>query len=99
MRINNVKYIGFYDNPQYHSESRNCRLAATNKIDYITSAITRAGYNVEIVSPSWMLSNTKVRYEKQRTVKVNGNISVTFCPFWKPNKLLRNINIIKHRRK
>jgi len=64
-------------------------------MDYVCSAIVRAGYNVHIISPSWMGSNTKVRYEKQKTVKADENIKVTFCPSWKTNyKIAMYIKII-----
>lgn len=89
-----IKYVGFYDFPNSKS-NRVCNLAATNKMDYIASAINRAGYDVEIVSPSWMGDKSSVNFEKQNTVIANEGISVTFCPSWKTrNKLSRNIKII-----
>lgn len=88
-----VKYIGFYDFSS--GSNRVCNLAATNKMDYICSAIVRAGYNVEIISPSWIVDDIENNYEKQRTIKIDENICVTFCPSWGTNnKLFRNIKIV-----
>lgn len=89
-----VKYIGFYDFPYSHSD-RVCNLAAFNKMNYISSAINRAGFQVNIISPSWMGNNTKVKSEKEYTQKINEKTSVTFCPSWATkNKLTRNIKIL-----
>lgn len=89
-----IKYVGFYDFPNSKS-NRVCNLAATNKMDYIASAINRAGYDVEIISPSWMGDNSNVRFERQNTVIVDQGVSVTFCPSWiTKNKITRNIKIV-----
>lgn len=89
-----VKYIGFYDIPNSKC-NRVSNLAATNKMNYIASAISRAGHDVEIVSPSWMKDNCQKKFEKQKTIKLDDNICVTFCPSWKTtNKLTRNIKIV-----
>lgn len=89
-----IRYVGFYDTPDSKSH-RVHNLAATNKMDYIASAINRAGYDVEIISPSWMGDNSNVRFERQKTITLDDGISATFCPSWKTgNKITRNIKII-----
>lgn len=91
---NIIKYVGFYDLPDSNS-NRVCNLAATNKMDYISSAIVKSGYNVEVISPSWMGTDTKKKYEKQINIKMDESISVTFCPSWKTsNRVTRNIKIL-----
>ncbi|MEH7073657.1 hypothetical protein [Neobacillus drentensis] len=88
-----IKYIGFYDLPN-SSTDRACNLAATNKMNYVCSAINRAGYTVNIISPSWMGDNTKVKLEGKNVKKINKDTFVTFCPSWSTqNKLTRNIKI------
>ena len=47
-----IKYIAFYDTLKNSDEKRNSSLAAINKIDYICSALNKAGFKVLIVSPS-----------------------------------------------
>lgn len=84
-RRKTIKYVGFYDFPRSNSNRVSC-LAATNKMDYVCSAIVRAGYNVEIISPSWMGKESRKRQERQNTVKVDDNISVTFCPSWRTRR-------------
>jgi len=86
MKENGIKYIGFYDLPGNKGRGRSCSLAATNKMDYVCSAIVRAGYKVHIISPSWIINGNRRRFEKQHTARVNDNVSVTFCPSWKTNK-------------
>lgn len=47
-----MKYLAYYDTAENKAENRGYVLAATNKIDYICSALNRIGYPVEIVSAS-----------------------------------------------
>ena len=49
-----MKYLCYYDRDS--SEGRNFNLAATNKIDYISTAIKSLGEDVEIVSASTVSS-------------------------------------------
>lgn len=95
MNRKTLKYVGFYDFSDSRNRGRNCCLAATNKMDYVCSAIVRAGYNVQIISPSWIGERGNGKYEKQQTVKVDDDISVTFCPSWRTsNKIAGYIKII-----
>lgn len=45
-----VYYLGYYDIPQNEDKKRNVVLAATNKMDYIVSALERNGYAVTLIS-------------------------------------------------
>lgn len=80
-----IKYIGFYDLPDSKT-NRVSNLAATNKMDYVCSALNRGGYNVNIVSPSWMGANSKVRREGKVVKNINKKTKVTFCPSWITHK-------------
>ena len=53
MKQKEIKYIGFY-NPPYSKTKRAGALSAINKMDYIATAIHEAGFEVHLVSPSWM---------------------------------------------
>jgi hypothetical protein len=54
-----VKYIGFYIN-DINNITRNGSIAASNKMDYVTSAINELGYKVEIISPSWFADKSRL---------------------------------------
>lgn len=89
-----IRYVGFYDTPTKNSK-RVSNLAAINKMNYVASAVKRLGYQVEIVSPSWINGNTGKKYEKQKTINLEDNICVTLCPSWiTNNKVTRMIKII-----
>jgi len=47
-----MKYLVYYDTPANKAENRNYVLAATNKIDYICTALNRIGQTVELISAS-----------------------------------------------
>jgi hypothetical protein len=88
-----IKYIGFYSLHELEFERRACNLAAMNKMDYICSAINRAGYSVNIVSPSW--SANKSGLYRGRKIGVNENKTITLCPtFGAHNKILRALCVI-----
>lgn len=53
-----MKYLAYYDTAANKAENRGYVLAATNKIDYICSALNRIGYEVEIVSASGTHNHT-----------------------------------------
>lgn len=89
-----MKYIGFYDFPET-STNRVSNLAATNKMNYIASAINKAGYKVEIISPSWIGEGSSVAVELGRKVEKNSYTDVIFVPSWRTKKkIFRNIKII-----
>lgn len=89
-----IKYIGFFDVPESRSD-RVCNISATNKMNYIANTLIEAGYEVDIISPSWMGDKTKVLYEMQKTIIIDAFKKVTYCPSWKTNnKITRNIKIL-----
>lgn len=92
--MKNVKYVGFYDSPNNKSD-RVCSLPATNKMDYVASAVKNAGYEVEIVSPSWMGNDSVIKFEKQKKIKLDEGINLTLCPSWiTKNKITTYIKIV-----
>ncbi|NKD46798.1 glycosyltransferase [Mammaliicoccus sciuri] len=77
----NIKYIGFYDIENSKSD-RVSNIAAIKKMDYITNSLIKLGYNVEIISPSWMGINSKVKFEKKQVLKRKENLMITRCLSW-----------------
>lgn len=47
-----MKYLVYYDTPANQMENRNYAPAATNKIDYICTALNRIGHSVQLISAS-----------------------------------------------
>ncbi|MBC9785830.1 glycosyltransferase [Heliobacterium chlorum] len=94
MRRKTIKYVGFYG--LTHSESqRVASVAALNKMNYISTAMNKAGYDIQIISPSWMSDSTQINFEKQNKVKINDQTSVVFCPSWKTkSKITRSLKIV-----
>ncbi|WP_053373002.1 hypothetical protein [Paenibacillus sp. FJAT-27812] len=90
----NLKYIGFYDDINNHEEKRNYFLAATNKMDYIMSALIRLGYEVNIISPSWTANNKGIYSKKERILKegVTLTLGTTFGANNRVTKTLRILN-------
>lgn len=82
-----IKYVAFYnDDALNKAENRNTNLAATNKVNYVCSAITRCGYNVDIISPSW--SQNASGYYKGNRYTISDNIELKcFATFGSKNKI------------
>jgi hypothetical protein len=86
-----IKYIGFYNAANFNFQ-RVCSLAATNKMDYISDAITELGYKLHIVSPSWISGKG---FELQKTVCLSQKKEVTLCPsVGSSNKIANYLSII-----
>jgi hypothetical protein len=83
-----IRYIGFYDVESYASERRVKSIAAVNKMNYIASAITNAGYRVEIVSPSWTANING--YYKNRQVDISEKITLNIGPTFGTNNFVTN---------
>lgn len=90
--MDKIKYIAYYDSIENKNENRNYVLAATNKIDYIISALNNAGYEVEIVSAS----GTKNKHGyKGKTIDLDKrNHLKLFRTFRYGNKINRIISIL-----
>lgn len=87
-----IKYVGFYDIPS-NGGKRVSSPAAVNKMNYIANALIEAGYNVEIISPSWHIGDSLL--STKNITKINENLKVRFVPTWKTkNKISRNLKII-----
>jgi len=71
-----IKYIGFYNSSKCKHQ-RVGALSAINKMDYVCDAIKQAGYNVHLVSPSWIMQNS---IELQRTISLSPTKQLTNCP-------------------
>ncbi len=94
MESKSIKYVGFYDITESLTD-RVCNLAATNKMNYIADTLVEAGYEVHFISPSWMGNQTKKPFEMQKTIKIDENKNVTYCPSWKTRtRITRNIKIL-----
>ena len=90
-----IKYIGFYD-LQDTDIKRVSSIAAVNKMDYISEAIIKSGYDVNIISPSWSSNNDRLAYYlNEKIIQINPHKKVTFCPtFSTRNKITRYLKIV-----
>lgn len=90
-----IKYIGFYDSSKIEKK-RVSNIAATNKMDYICSAINRAGFDVHLISPSWFDNKAiNLKYESQKTIFLSSQKRITYCPSFRTKlKWSRNLKII-----
>lgn len=94
MKKSIIKYVGFYDLTN-SKEDRVSSIPAVKKMEYITSAICRGGFSVNIISPSWMGKKTQKRVSKQKKINLNENVAITFTPSWKhKTKLGSKLKII-----
>lgn len=88
-----VKYIGFYDVESFSSEKRVKSIAAANKMNYIASAMESAGYEVEIVSPSWSANNKG--FYGLRESRLSENITLKIGPtFGADNFFTKKLRIL-----
>lgn len=94
MNKKRIKYVGFYDILN-NKLNRLCDISAVNKMNYIAKSLVKSGYEVEIISPSWMKDDSNVSFESGYTQKIDENLYVTFCPSWRTNnKISRAIKIL-----
>ena len=89
--MSTIKYISYYDSALNKSENRNFVLAATNKMDYICSALNKNGYDVQIISASGTNGKKSV---KGKTYDNNGVSVKLFSSFGRGNKIKNIIDII-----
>lgn len=92
-----IKYIGFYD-LSIMGHERVATLSATNKMDYISSVINKAGFRVDIISPSWAIDTVKNKESLKAKKIIMDNKSITLFPtfkassfFLKPFKVLYSL--------
>lgn len=84
-----LKYISFYNDRKFNKgENRNTHLAATNKINYICSALVKSGYDVDIISLCW--SENESGYYKGNVYNISDEITLrNFATFGSKNNLTR----------
>ena len=90
-----IKYIGFYDLPNSKCK-RVSALSAINKMDYICNSINNVGFQVHLISPSWMDDSIKnFKIQKTSTIQLNDNKKLTLVSsFGTSNKFTRIVKII-----
>lgn len=93
--VKEIKYIGFYD-PLNNGFSRVGTLAAINKMNYIADSIINAGYDINIISPSWISdSHSDSKFEKKSVSQIKPNKKVTLVSSWgTKNRISRNFKIV-----
>lgn len=83
-----IKYVAFYSDTKDIKQNRQAVLAATNKINYICSALIRNGYQVQIISPGW--TNNQSGFYSGNKVKLSENITLhNFFTFSSRIKFIR----------
>lgn len=82
-----IFYIGFFHGTQYR---RQCVLAATNKMDYITTILSNLSNNIEMVSCGWVLGN---RSEHGSCIVLKNGVRFRqFFSFGHSNKIINLLN-------
>lgn len=88
-----IKYIGFYDVPGTIHPRVSC-LAATDKMDYVCEALSRASYQVHVISPSWF-KGSDAPFQRSITSVLKEKIRLTTAPSFgakcKPLRLVRTM--------
>lgn len=85
-----IKYIAFYSESVNGDQNRLTVLSSTNKIDYISKALNKNNYEVQIISPSWT-NNTKGFY-KAYNKKIEDGVNVkNFATFGAKSKIAKII--------
>lgn len=83
-----LKYVAFYSNSIKGSQNRQMAISATNKIDYICSAVKKNNYDIELISPSWT-NNTRGYYKGEVIETTDGTTIRTFASFGATNRIQR----------
>lgn len=93
MNSKKIYYIGFYKNNS-NKLTRNYSLAAVAKMDYLSKVLTMNGYQVEIISASWVIDSMHC-FEKGYKEVISQNIVLkTFSSFCSKSWILRRLRII-----
>jgi hypothetical protein len=80
IKMREIKYIALYDLPNSKPE-RVYSLSATNKIDYICEALTKEGYQIHLISPSWITKPiSKSKFVAKTTKKISACVNLTLGP-------------------
>lgn len=87
-----IKYVGFYD---IYNGTRVHNLAAVNKMNYIADTLVEVGYDVDIISASWIIDDKDISYTSGTTNKINKHKKVIYGPSWGGStKISRTLKII-----
>lgn len=89
--MSTIKYISYYDCALNKAEDRNYVLAATNKMDYICSAVKSVGYDVSIISASGTKGKNRV---KGKVYDKNGISVRLFSSIGRGNKIKNIVDIL-----
>ncbi len=73
---NKIFYAGFYD---LNKSNRMFAIPAVAKMDYIINALNQSGYQVEIISPSFILES-KYQYQKGGEKRINSKTLLWLPP-------------------
>ncbi len=88
-----IYYIGFYSDKIGNDEGRYNSPAAVDKMNYIAASLVRAGFGVEILSPSWSIKKGW-KYLPGRINNEIPNLTVRFTPSMVSSfKLIKLLNI------
>lgn len=75
-----IKYISLYSR-NIKGRPRASNIAAMNKIDYVIKSINRAGYEVDLISPSWIIDDEEVLgWEGSKAEKLFGDNKIIYAP-------------------
>jgi len=92
--LKSIKYIGFYD-VEHNDINRISSPAAVNKINYIAGVLNEIGYQVQIISPSWLKNSSNKKKIAEETIEISEKISVSFPKSWKSNnKISQGLKIL-----
>ena len=67
-----IKYIGFYNHHDSPTK-RISHLSSVNKMNYVVECLNESGYQVEIISPSWITHDNNKFFVSSETKKIHQN--------------------------
>ena len=94
-KMNKVKYIGFYDAAK-NGHERVSTLSGENKMNFISSTLYKAGFDVDIISPSWSIDNAKDKTNlKSKNVLIEeGRSLILFPTFRSRGRVLKLFKVL-----
>ena len=89
-----VIYVGYYSCLDGDCRTRNYSLAAAKKMDFVASALTEIGMQIEIVSPAYITDSGRY-YKAEEHIQIAPNTQLTLTPSWGcRNKLMRVARVL-----
>lgn len=89
MKRKKIKYIGFYC-PKGSPIKRACSPASVTKTDYILQVLKKAGADVEIISPAWIIEKP-VKNAFKQTIKDTDKKIIYPPSLYASNRILRHL--------